>query len=210
MAFAPPPTDEQLLAAVEAFKNHPGNISKASSIIGLSSTGLKHRLGLAAKRGLLGTEPVLPGFSISKTTAVTDKYGNVVREFIQQKPENAIAFEMPQTHVIKGISALVDGSGNEVLKWIKTREDDESRQAAMDAALEAFKERIPKSDPVKSPKHGNDDLLNQYTVTDLHFGMLAWREETGADYDLKIAEKLLLDWFAAAIQMSPNASTAVL
>jgi hypothetical protein len=40
--------------------------------------------------------------------------------------------------------------------------------------------------------------------------MLAWREETGADYDLKIAEQLLLDWFAAAIRMSPNANTAIL
>jgi hypothetical protein len=40
--------------------------------------------------------------------------------------------------------------------------------------------------------------------------MLAWGEETGADYDLKIAEQLLLDWFAAAIAQSPPAATAIL
>jgi hypothetical protein len=40
--------------------------------------------------------------------------------------------------------------------------------------------------------------------------MLSWREETGADYDLKIAEQLLLNWFAAAIKQSPDAATAIL
>jgi hypothetical protein len=47
-------------------------------------------------------------------------------------------------------------------------------------------------------------------VTDLHFGMLAWAEENRkADWDLKIAEKLLLDWFSAAIATSPAAAMAV-
>lgn len=39
--------------------------------------------------------------------------------------------------------------------------------------------------------------------------MLAWAEETGADYDLEIAERLWLDWFAAAVQASPPAHTAI-
>ncbi|WP_246191686.1 hypothetical protein [Brucella intermedia] len=39
--------------------------------------------------------------------------------------------------------------------------------------------------------------------------MLAWREETGDDYDLRIAEQLLLDWFAAAVAAAPQAHTAV-
>ncbi len=54
-----------------------------------------------------------------------------------------------------------------------------------------------------------DDLLNQFVVTDSHFGMLSWREETGADYDLRIAEQLLLDWFAHSIATAPDAHTAV-
>jgi DNA repair exonuclease SbcCD nuclease subunit len=48
-------------------------------------------------------------------------------------------------------------------------------------------------------------------VTDLHVGMLAWAEETkDASYDLAIAEKLLTDWFSAAIALAPRAKVAVL
>ena len=39
------------------------------------------------------------------------------------------------------------------------------------------------------------------------FGSLSWREETGTDYDLEIAEQLVLDWFASAIKLSPDAHT---
>jgi hypothetical protein len=42
------------------------------------------------------------------------------------------------------------------------------------------------------------DLLNLYVLTDAHFGKLAWGEETGSDYDLKIAEQMYLDWFSMA------------
>jgi hypothetical protein len=39
--------------------------------------------------------------------------------------------------------------------------------------------------------------------------MLAWGEETGADWDLTIAEQMLVDWFAAAIAQAPPARFAV-
>jgi len=93
---------------------------------------------------------------------------------------------------------------------VKTGEDQAHVLDAVRAAIDAFKEEIPRVSPTAGPVFAALDLLNQYTVTDHHFGMLAWREETGADYDLKIAEQLLLDWFSAAIATSPSAHTAVL
>lgn len=54
-------------------------------------TKIKH---MAAK-GQLGTEPVIPGFRISKTTSVFDENGSLKREFIQQKPEAGEPFEVP-------------------------------------------------------------------------------------------------------------------
>lgn len=209
MAWSPPPTDEQCLEAYNASLSHKTTQAAARSI-GLTATGLKWRIKLASQRGLLGTKPVLRGFEITKTTAVTDQDGNVVREFIQQKPEHGGEFEVPAGHSIKGVSALIDSDGREIIKWVKTNQDAAAREDAMRSVIDAFKEEIPKVEPVTPPTMCNENLLNQYTVTDLHFGMLAWREESGADYDLKIAEKLLLDWFSAAIQQSPNASKAVL
>ena len=162
--------------------------------------------------GELGTEPVLPGFRLSKSTAVYNgKTGELEREFIQQQPERGAEFSVPIGHVIKGVSALVDPSGRTVQQWIKTSQQQADIEAAMRAAVDELKKELPRVAPTKGPEHVNDLLLNQFTVTDLHFGMLAWAEETGgSDYDLKIAETLLVDWFSAAIAMSPDARVAVL
>jgi hypothetical protein len=47
-------------------------------------------------------------------------------------------------------------------------------------------------------------------VTDYHMGMHSWGEQTGADWDLQIAENLLVRWFERAIALSPDAEQAVL
>ena len=208
----PPLTDEVLLHAVRVLDEHEGRISEASRASGIPWSTLKRRATEAARRGLLGTKPVLPGFEITKTTAVMDKDGEVVREFVQQRPAvEEKEFTLPDGHAIKGVSALVDSAGNEIIKWVKTDRDRERQDAIIRAAFEEMKAEIPRAAPVNWVGVANRDLLNQFTVTDLHFGMLAWAEETqDADYDLKIAEKLLIDWFSNAVRMAPNAQVAVL
>jgi hypothetical protein len=113
--------------------------------------------------------------------------------------------------VLDKVSVLVNPDGGEILKWLKfKRRCRRAASVAQQAVVDAFKAELPRAEPTAAPTRRNANLLNQYTVTDLHFGMLSWREETGADYDLKIAEQLLLDWFAAAIRQSPDAATAIL
>lgn len=205
-------TDEDLRLTVKIYTEQCNwNQTHTSEVMGLARSVVQYRIKKAAERGFLGTKPVLPGFRISQTTAVKDADGKVTQEFIQQKPEYGDKFELPPGQVIKGVSALVDPNGHEIVKWIKTKEDAVAQQALMEAAVAAFVSELPRAEPIAAPwSITNDDLLNQYTVTDLHFGMLSWKEETGADYDLRIAEQLLLDWFSMAIRMSPDASTAVL
>lgn len=203
----PPLSDELARAAVEAYESHGRHQGNAADALGIHRATLQNRLRQAAARGMMLEHPAaMPGFRI---TRVND---GPAGKSIEQKPEHGEPFEKPPGHTIKGISTLVDADGNKIVEWIKTREDAVAREAQMRAVVDAFKEKLPRAKPVtlKSRKQSNDDLLNQFVVTDLHFGMLSWREETGADYDLKIAEQLLLDWFAAAIRMSPDASTAVL
>jgi hypothetical protein len=159
----------------------------------------------AAVRGLMiGHEPAMPGYRISRVAE-----GPRGRT-IEQKPEHGEVFEVPAGHLVKGLSTFVDPEGRIINQWVKTREDAVAQEAAMRAVVEALKEEIPRQPATPRPPVCNSELLNQYTITDLHFGMLSWKEETGADYDLKIAEKLLLDWFALAIELSPNAETGIL
>ncbi|WP_089177172.1 oxidoreductase [Bosea sp. AS-1] len=208
--MTPGVTDEVLAETLAAYEACERNQTKTALALGLSRGGLQSRLHQAAARGMMGTKPVLPGFEISKTTAVMDESGRIVREFIQQRPERSEGATVPEGHIVKGISTLTDGAGKIVAQWTKTALDTQAQIDAIQAAAQAFKDDLPRAKAIKAPKASHAELLNMFVVTDVHMGMLAWREESGADYDLGIAEKLLLDWFTAAIDLAPNAHTAVL
>lgn len=211
LAVDEPYSDHVLWEAYELVTRY-GTVGIAARQEGLSDTTLRrkyNRFVQKAERGDFGTEPVIPTFRVSQTTAVLDADGNLEREFIQQKPARGDQFEVPDGQVIKGVSALVDSEGREIIKWIKTKEDD-GQLAAFREMVDELKADLPRITPTKGPDHGSADLLNLFPLLDAHLGMMAWREETlDADYDIKIAERLILDWFSAAIAMSPNAGTAV-
>jgi len=124
-------------------------------------------------------------------------------------PKHDMTHVVPPPYVVKGHSTLYGEDGKPKLQWIKTSLDNDKYQALMLEAIEALKEDIPRVSMMMPPPLGNADLLNCYVITDYHLGMLSWGEETGADWDLDIAEKLIIQWFAQAIQQSPNADVAV-
>ncbi|WP_421445433.1 oxidoreductase [Agrobacterium tumefaciens] len=198
----PLPTEE-LRRRADAYREH-GTLIKAAAALGIGKSALAESVKRAAEAGLLGTEPVLPGFRISRISNTPSG------TFIQQAPERGDRFQVPAGHVVKGVSALVDGEGRVIQQWQKTEVETEGQLVAFRAMVEGLKEDLPRVTIMPAPQHVEEELLNQFVVTDSHFGMLAHREETGADYDLRLAEQLLLDWFAAAVAGAPQAHTAVL
>ncbi|WP_142628065.1 oxidoreductase [Rhizobium sp. P007] len=194
---------EELRRRADAYKEH-GTLKAAAVALGVKKSALSESLRRAAEAGLLGTEPVLPGFRISKISNTPSG------TFIQQMKERGEKFAVPTGHVVKGVSALVDADGRVIQQWQKTAVEREGQLVAFRAMVDGLKEDLPRVTIMPPPAFVESDLLNQFVVTDSHFGMLAWREETGDDYDLRIAEQLLLDWFAAAVAAAPQAHTAVL
>jgi hypothetical protein len=81
----------------------------------------------------------------------------------------------------------------------------------MREAFSAMAEELPR---LPRQKHlgpaGNADLLNCFVITDFHMGALSWAPETGASWDIDIAEQTLVAWFERAIAQAPNAKTALL
>jgi len=122
--------------------------------------------------------------------------------------------KQPDGYPIKGTSSLVDyrenPDGEILLQWVKTDRDAERQLELMREAVAAMCDDIPRLQAIKSPKLTNSNLLNLYVITDYHFGMLSWAEETGEDWDVSIAENLLIKWFEAAIASSPDSETGVL
>lgn len=109
---------------------------------------------------------------------------------------------------VKGTSTLYK-DGEVQIQWVKTQADRAQLEAMLNEVVSAMGETIKREKAVPAPKHGIEALLNQYTITDYHLGMLAWGEETGEDWDTDIAEDLIVKWFAAGIKASPKAQTAI-
>lgn len=126
-------------------------------------------------------------------------------------PEHGWKHSVPDTHYVKGVSTFYNlETGEPVRQWVKADVDAQAREARYRAFLAGLKDEIPKARKAPKPTHRTaESLCNLFVLTDYHFGMKSWGEMTGDDYDLKIAEDLLVAWFEQAITQAPNAKQAV-
>lgn len=125
-------------------------------------------------------------------------------------PEHDFIHPVPDGFIAKGVSTYYDKEGKPTGQWVKASIDHERQQEIFRAAVEAMSHDLPRLHPVAAPTQLNADLMTLYTLTDAHIGALAWHREGGADWDLSIAEAVIVGCFELVIESSPNAETAVL
>jgi len=154
----------------------------------------------AAARALnLHHTTVIDSFRAVKRKAATSGYA----------PDNDMVRVVPEPFIVRGVSTYYNAEGKASGQWVKSRIEDTKLQEMMRQAIDAMKEDIPRLTALPAPPLSNDNLLNCYVITDYHLGMLSWDEETGENWDVAIAEKLVIKWMEQAIAQSPNADTAV-
>ncbi len=124
-------------------------------------------------------------------------------------PEHHMTRPVPDTHVAKGISTYYNKDGVPTGQWVKSSLDEEKRQAAITAAIEAMAQEIPRVKPLRKPEGMNDQLATVYTLTDSHVGAMCWHKEGGADWDLKIAEATLVGCYEKMAAASPNSKVGI-
>ncbi len=119
---------------------------------------------------------------------------------------------LPPGHKLKGVSTLVGPDGETRIQWIKTTTDPESQEQILAKLLETIPGRIPdRGAPVPPPTETlRSDLLAVYPMGDPHIGMLSWGVETGADFDLQIAEDLMVRAIRDLVSRGPRTHTALL
>lgn len=198
---------ETLQERVAAYREH-GTQRAAAAALGIAQSALCDSLKRAAEVGLMGTRPVLPGFRLTKTTAVTNQDGDVVREFIQQRPDVGGKFDVPAGHTVKGVSALVDASGRTVQQWVKTRETPSAIDIA-DILAKRFENYMPAAPAIRVSALGDTDLHSFLPCNDWHVGMFAWARETDNNWDLKIGPRVIGAAVDEAIARSPVSHTAI-
>tara|TARA_R100001510_G_C7656966_1_gene217772 strand:+ start:1542 stop:2720 length:1179 start_codon:yes stop_codon:yes gene_type:complete len=125
-------------------------------------------------------------------------------------PHHNVSSPCPPGYHLKGTSTLLDGDGEIKQQWVKT---DKDKVAEFEIAKEIYEDlakdvkRLPS---VKSPRKCDSDLLNFYVLTDCHIGMLAWGEEGGRDWNLQIAEDVIIDAFRSMVAQSPSAEKCII
>lgn len=117
----------------------------------------------------------------------------------------------PDGYFVKGTSTLYDDSGSKKMQWVKTNVSAEAQAEIMRAVVDAMKDEVEPCEPeLPLTVELDTDKVNMFLITDYHLGMRSWPEETNNDaWDIKIAEEMLVKWFAAAIRSAPQAHTAI-
>jgi len=169
------------LEYIDAIEEH-GSQRKAAAALGVSKTAVQEAVVAIKKKA------ALQGYS----------------------PEHDMTKVVPDGFKVKGVSTYYNKEGKASGQWVKSSADDERRMEIMREAIAAMCADLPKALPVLAPTIPTNSLCNLLVFTDYHLGMLAWHKEGGADWDLAIAEKLLLDSFLYLIDNAPRAGTLVL
>ncbi len=201
-------------AEAAALVARSGSIRAAHRETGIACTTLARRLRRAAEWGLDGNAPgpAPEGFAIVENAGSFDAAGNLIRQSVRTRREPGEVYVPPPDHLVKGESALTEGAeGRLLLKWTKTdRRQVDAFRATVAAFREAFAGAIPPAPASVAPVEIAEDLLTVLPLADLHLGMLSWGRETGASYDLAIAERLFRATLGRLIDQAPHSAVCVL
>jgi len=148
--------------------------------------------------------------SAAKALKINPKNFNDAKRGVERKaarqgysPQHDLNHTVPDGFSLQGASTLYGAHGEQKLQWIKSAYDTEQQQAWFEEGIKAFAEDLKPIRPIKlGSKKLDDDLLCAYPVGDHHIGALALQEESGAEWNLKIAEETLLKSFAYLLGLS--------
>lgn len=119
--------------------------------------------------------------------------------------------ELPGGQQLKGTSTLYDDKGNTVLQWVKTKEDKERYIEKVRGIVDEFKEDLPKLKPTNTkPRSTSKQLMSIIPFGDPHFGMYAWADEVGNDFDLDIARRDLCGAVKYLVEQTPESERCII
>lgn len=113
---------------------------------------------------------------------------------------------------LRGASLLYKkGEPEPILTWVKSSADDEKREEIIREAVAVLGAGIVGLSPITQPPAAcNADLLAIYPSGDPHFGMYAWAQEAGDNFDVDIARQQTTAAVDRLVSSAPAAETAIL
>lgn len=126
-------------------------------------------------------------------------------------PDKGMTHPVPEPFLVKGVSTYYDEAGKVKGQWVKSKLDESRAIEIVKEFISSLTEDVRGTSPaVKAPTTSTADLLAVYPFGDPHFGMYAWAQESGDDFDLEIAERLTLGAVDSLVHTAPPAAEALL
>lgn len=194
-------TDAQI---VDALRRCGGNKAKAAKSLGVSTTTLKDRID---RIGAVTTDikPEKPAWKSDQQSEswVIEAYGDRIEsvdDALKAAGVDAAIWEVERV-VVNGWDVTMKvraGAEDKALTkqnrqikvWLRRKVARGIEIASADL-MKRMEKYSPKYTEIKHKKDG--EFLLEVSPYDLHFGSLAWGEETGNDYDCAIAERIFVD-----------------
>lgn len=171
------------LEYLDAIQAHDGNQTKACATLGCARSSMQAGLKHLERRAA--------------------KQGH--------SPKHDMTRTVPDGYVVKGVSTLYNKDGKLAAQWIKSSADDDRREQLLKEFAASLAESVKGLAPITpAPAESADDLLCVYPWGDPHFGMYAWWQDSGADFDLDIAERLTCGAVDRLVSSAPEGSTGLL
>lgn len=179
---------------LEAVIKHGGSRVKAAEDLGVGVRTVITNLNICKERG---EEVPASSYNVDR------------KQYLIEQAEAAHA-AAPENFHVRGVSTLYGAEGEIKQQWVKTRVDEDAQLKALIQSIKDAFADTARLEPVATPAHSAADLLTIYPIGDHHVGMHSWSEETGNDYDLKIAEDLLTNAISRLVMSSPPSELAII
>jgi hypothetical protein len=117
--------------------------------------------------------------------------------------------ESTYTGKVAGTSTLYGADGSVKLTWVKEKNEGANPEQWAEIVRDVFTgtDRVK---PIPAPPARLKELLTVYPIGDHHTAMYSWAEETGEDYDIKTAERLLVSAVTYLVDLAPPSETALI
>lgn len=124
-----------------------------------------------------------------------------------------IEYDIKDDQRLTGVSKYTswkDEDGNTIAQWVKTDVKHEEAIEQLARIAEGLIEDIEPVEPMRFEGAVNSALFSCYIISDYHLGQYSWIKETGQEWNLDIAYKILANWIDLAIDQAPDSEQAVL
>lgn len=203
--------DKELLAAYAQY----GSKAAAADALGCHRNTVADAIKRARKAELSDRGVSSPaGMEVTRVSETYDAEGEIKSFSVSHtgavEPPTTQQGETLPGFAFKRISTNYAADGRVLQSWEIQSPERVRVFEAMKAAAAAMVQEIPRAKPIEAPSMSDDMLCTTYTLTDAHIGMLAWHREGGEDWDLNIAESVIVACFERAIMSSPPSKQAIL